>query len=85
VTAIITEDAVLLAFLAVAGLRAAARLLSRRLSRQRPEDDRVPAPPVPAGRRAYLGVPRPQSQLVRPYVLYRAPRRPARAQGGLSA
>lgn len=72
-TAIITEDAVLLAVLAVAGLRAAARLLTRRLSRrQRPEDDRVPAPPVPAGRRAYLGVTRPQSQLVRPYVLARA-------------
>jgi hypothetical protein len=70
---VITEDAVLLAVLAVAGLRAAARLLTRRLSRrQRPEDDRVPAAPEPAGRRAYLGVTRPQSQLVRPYVLARA-------------
>lgn len=75
ITAVITEDAVLLAALAVTGLRAAARLLSRR---RQPEGDRAPAPPVPAGREgrpAYLGATRPQSQLVRPYVL-----RPARAE-----
>lgn len=83
ITAVITEDAVLLAFLAVAGVRAAARLLRRAARRKRPAGDRVPAAPVPAGRggrRAYLGATRPQSQLVRPYVLARAPRRPARAE-----
>jgi hypothetical protein len=87
VTAIITEDAVLLAALAVIGLRAAARLLSRRLRRQQPEGGRAPVTPVPAARegsRAYLGATRPQSQLVRPYVLRPArpaPRRPAEAEG----
>lgn len=86
-TAIITEDAVLLAALAVIGLRAAARLLRRHGRRQQPEGDRVvPVLPVPAGRgerRAYLGVTRPQSQLVRPYYVPGRPagRRPAEAEG----
>jgi hypothetical protein len=86
VTAIITEDAVLLAALAVIGLRAAARLLRRHGRRQPPAGNRVPVTPVAAGRekrRAYLGETRPQSQLVRPYYVPARPaaRRPAEAEG----